>query len=185
MVRKFLAHALALLVITLLFVVASSYGFISPASAETISTTFQDEEILLAQSLNFPLKGSKHTELGDHRRMATDITISNNGRIDGVTRTWTDKQWRGFTGSVVVGITDRDGNILYVTNPQTYGVDGKRIPKPSDRTERWTDSVPSNIFSKVGGYAIIHTTNPRDRWREWLRTAREGATEIKAIYKQF
>jgi hypothetical protein len=117
--------------------------------------------------------------------METQVTISNNGRIDGVTRIWTAKQLKGFTGSVAVTITDRAGNVLHVTNPQTWGVDCKRCPGPSDRTQSWTDSVPSSVLDKVGGYAIFHTTNPRDRWRDWLSTAREAATEIKGIYSQF
>ncbi len=72
-----------------------------------------------------------------------------------------------------------------MTNPQSWGVDCKRCPGPSNRTQGWADAVPSNVFGKVGGYAIIHTTNPRDRWRSWLSTAKEAATEIKGIYSKF
>jgi hypothetical protein len=53
--------------------------------------------------------------------MKTDITISNNGPIDGVTRIWTAKQWQGFTGAAAVALTDSDGNVLYVTEPHSYG----------------------------------------------------------------
>jgi hypothetical protein len=134
---------------------------------------------------SFPLRGSQFTELGDHRRMETSITISNNGRVDGATRIWTDKQLQGFTGAVAVVITDSAGNVLYVTAPQSYGVDCRRCPGPSDRTQQWSDAVPSNVLSRVGGYAIVHTTNPRDRWRDWLGTAREAATEVRAIYREF
>jgi hypothetical protein len=134
---------------------------------------------------NFPLRGSQFTELGDHRRMETSITISNNGRIDGVTRIWTAKKWSGFTGAVAVVVTDSAGNILYVTEPHSYGVDCKRCPGPSDRTQQWTDSVPSNILNQVKGYAIVHSTNPRNRWREWLRDANEAAQSIQQIRKQF
>ncbi len=133
----------------------------------------------------FPLQGSQFTELGDHRRMETSVTISNNGRVDGVTRIWTDKQLKGFTGAVAVVITDSAGNVLHVTVPQSYGVDCRRCPGSSDRTQQWSDAVPSNVLGRVGGYAIIHTTNPRDRWRDWLSTAREAATEVRAIYTEF
>lgn len=148
-------------------------------------TSLPSEKLLLAQSKPFPLRGSKFTELGDHRRMETSITISKNGRVDGVTRIWTAAKWTGFTGSVAVAITDRAGNVLYVTNPQKWGVDCKRCPGPSNRTQSWADTVPSNVLGKVGGYAIIHTTSPRGDWCSWLRTAREAATEIKGIYNQF
>jgi|GEM_PF-3549529 hypothetical protein len=148
-------------------------------------TSSRSEKLLLAQSKPFPLSGSRFDELGDHRRMETQITVSNNGRIDGVTRIWTDKKWKGFTGSVVVAITDRAGNRLYITNPQSWGVDCKRCPGPSNRTQAWADTVPSNVLKQVGGYAIIHTTSPRDRWRSWLSDTKEAVTEIKGIYSQF
>jgi hypothetical protein len=134
---------------------------------------------------SFPLRGSQFTELGEHRRMETSITISNNGRIDGVTRTWTANKWKGFTGAVAVVITDSAGNVLHVTPPQSYGVDCRRCPNSSDRTQQWSNTVPSNVLNQVGGYAIVHTTNPRNRWRDWLATAKEAATEIKATYRQF
>jgi hypothetical protein len=135
--------------------------------------------------VNFPLRGSQFTELGDHRRMETSITISNNGRIDGVTHIWTANNWSGFTGAVAVVITDSAGNVLHVTPQQSYGVDCVRCPGPDDRTQQWSDTVPSNVLNQVGGYAIVHTTNPRNRWRDWLATAREAATEIRATYRQF
>jgi hypothetical protein len=139
----------------------------------------------IASTKSFPLRGSEFTELGDHRRMKTDITISNNGRVDGVTRIWTAKQWSGFTGAAAVVLTDANGNVLYVTNPHSYGVNCKRCPGPSDRTQQWTDAVPSNIISQVKNYSIIHTTNPRDRWREWLRDAKEAAQMVSAVRKEF
>jgi hypothetical protein len=153
-----------------------------PASTVTNSAT---KSLLVAQNQRFPLRGSKFTELGDHRRMETSITISNNGRIDGVTRIWTAAKWTGFTGSVAVAITDRNGNRLYVTNPQSWGVDCKRCPGPSSRTQSWADTVPANVLGKVGGYAIIHTTNPKPRWRSWLSDAKEAVGEIKTIYSRF
>ncbi|EKQ68944.1 hypothetical protein OsccyDRAFT_3498 [Leptolyngbyaceae cyanobacterium JSC-12] len=73
---------------------------------------FLVKNLLLAQSKPFPLKGSKFTELGGHRRMETSITMSKGGRVDGVTRIWTDKHWKGFTGFVAVTIADRAGNVL-------------------------------------------------------------------------
>jgi hypothetical protein len=139
----------------------------------------------VASTKSFPLRGSEFTELGDHRRMQTDITISNNGRIDGVTRIWTAKQLQGFTGAAAVVLTDADGNVLYVTEPHSYGVDCKKCPGPSDRTQQWNDAVPSNVISQVKKYSIIHTTNPRNRWRDWLRDTKEAAQQISEIRKEF
>jgi len=170
---------LGVIVLTLVTAVSKS---VEPVYA--VPNLFE-QKLLLAQSQRFPLKGSKFTELGDQRRMESSITISNNGRIDGVTRTWTEKKWKGFTGAVAVAITDRNGNVLHVTEPKSYGVDCKRCPGSSNRTQAWSDAVPGNVISRVGGYAIVHTTNPRDRWRSWLRDAKDAATEIKGIYSKF
>jgi hypothetical protein len=180
--RSLLSRTLTLSAFAVLF--GSSIGFksVMPVYA---GTSLSGEKLLLAQSKPFPLQGSKFTELGDHRRMETSITISKNGRIDGVTRIWTAAKWTGFTGSVAVAITDRAGNRLYVTNPQSWGVDCKRCPGPSNRTQSWADTVPANVLKQVGGYAIIHQTNPRSRWRSWLSDTKEAVGEIKAIYSQF
>jgi hypothetical protein len=184
--KKQVLLGLALTTLSASFIVASQATLaLNLESHKSAETTLESKNLLLAQNQRFPLRGSKFTELGDHRRMESSITISNNGRVDGVTRIWTAKQWKGFTGSVAVAITDRAGNVLYVTNPQSWGVDCKRCPGPSNRTQGWSDTVPSNVLPKVGGYAIIHTTNPRDRWRTWLSTAKEAVAEIKAIYSQF
>ena len=182
MMKSFLSLTLALPTSALL--IGCSIGFQSVPSvyAETILSS---EKLLLAQSKPFPLQGSKFAELGDHRRMETNITISKDGRIDGVTRTWTAAKWTGFTGSVAVAITDLSGNRLYVTNPQSYGVDCKRCPGSSNRTQSWADTIPANVLSNVGGYAIIHTTNPRSKWRSWLSDAKEAVGEIIGIYSKF
>jgi hypothetical protein len=180
--QSFLSLTLALPTSALLIGCSIAFQSVPPVYAET---SMYSEKLLLVQSKPFPLQGSKLTELGEHRRMETNITISKNGSIDGVTRTWTAAKWTGFTGSVTVVITDRAGNRLYVTNPQSYGVDCKRCPGPSNRTQSWTDTIPANVLSKVGGYAIIHTTNPRSRWRSWLSDAKEAVGEIKGIYSQF
>lgn len=135
--------------------------------------------------ISFPTRGSKFTELGNHRRMKTNITISKNGRIDGLTRIWTAHKWKGFTGAVTVAITDADGNILHITQPKRYGVDCKNCPSPSNRTQQWSDTIPSSVLNEIGGYAILHTTNPKTRWRDFLRNSKEAAREIKAIYEEF
>jgi hypothetical protein len=180
--QSLLSHTLAVPALTLLLTSSIASHLVLPVHAEISSS---GGEILLAQNQTFPLRGSRFTELGDHRRMETNITISNNGRIDGVTRIWTAAKWTGFTGSVAVALTDRAGNRLYVTNPQSWGVDCKRCPGPSNRTQSWSDTVPANLLSQVGGYAILHTTNPKSRWRSWLSDAKEAVGEIKSIYSKF
>jgi len=111
--------------------------------------------------------------------METNITISNNGRIDGVTHIWTDNHYQGFTGAVAVVVTDSAGNHLYVTAPQSYGINCRFCPGTHDRTQQWSDSVPSDMLGQVGGYIIFHSTNPRDRWQDWLKDAGEINKDLK------
>lgn len=134
---------------------------------------------------SFPLKGSQHTELGDHRRMETSITISDTGRIDGTTRTWTSKKYKGFTGSVVVFLTDAEGNIHHATEPHSYGVDGTAIGVHK-RKETWDENISQEILNNISGYAIHHAHTPvirvtPDKFKEWAEAL---APIIKAFSNQ-
>ncbi|MFX3643492.1 MAG: hypothetical protein ACE3L7_33375 [Candidatus Pristimantibacillus sp.] len=136
---------------------------------------------------DFPLKGSQHTELGDHRRMNTDITISASGRLDGLTDIWTSKKWVGFHGSVVVFITDSVGNILFASKPQTWGVSGTATGRDHNRKDlRWDDQIPSDQINKIEGYVIHHTYTPintvnPDEFKKWAEAI---APLIKAFSSQ-
>jgi len=134
---------------------------------------------------DFPKKGSQHTELGDHRRMYSEITISSTGRIDGRTKTWTSKKFKGFTGTVVVFLTDGDGNILHATQPHRYGVNGTALGGHK-RDEPWWEEIPQNILNNIVGYAIHHAHTPTPRitpeaFKEWAEAV---APLVKAFNSQ-
>ena len=114
--------------------------------------------------INFPLKEKEHTELGDHRRMASEVKLSNNGRLDVSTKTWTDKKNKGFTGGVSIFFLDRDGNVLGASNVHPYGVNGKNLPGPSKRTDRWNMNIPSSILAKISKLEIKHDHTPKNVW---------------------
>lgn len=115
--------------------------------------------------------------------MQTDFTISQDGRIDGVTRTRSTKKFSGFTGGVEVVLTDNNGNILYVTQLQKYGVDGTWIAT-SDRTERWNEIIPQNVLMKIAKYLIIHKHTPKFNWLSSFKNLVEAAQAIKEIIKK-
>lgn len=105
----------------------------------------------------FPIKGHQRTELNSHRRMETNITISNNRRLDAFTKTWTADSLLGFHGQVKVYFLDIAGNILWNTeNTHRYGVNPK-----SSRTDSWSEIIPEDCFSSLDSYSIIHTLNAR------------------------
>lgn len=172
----------------------ASLMLIAPAMVSSHAFSFQGESkslkplqgLMMAQAVSFPVKQSKKTELGDHRHMKTSIIVSNNGRIDGITRIWTDKKWEGFTGCSVVLITDSAGNVLFETKRHRYGVDGVNIPgKPSDRTEKWKDQIPSNILPNARGSAIFNATCPKSRWPEIWDEAAAITKKTKEIYSSW
>lgn len=121
--------------------------------------------------LSFPVHGSKHDELGNQRAMETRFTISANARIDATTKTWTSDHWEGFTGSVVVFLTDASGNILHATDTHAYGVNGIYIGDPS-REDIWNETIPDDALKNLAGYAVWQTHTPNiivtpDAFKEW------------------
>lgn len=134
---------------------------------------------------SYPLKGYQHTELGNHRRMETSITISDTGRIDGITKTWTSKKYKGFTGSVIVFLTDAEGNIHHATEPHSYGVNGTAVGEHK-RNEPWSENISIDVLNNISGYAIHHAHTPvirvtPDLFKEWAEAV---APIIKAFNNQ-
>jgi hypothetical protein len=129
----------------------------------------------------FPIKGSRHDDVaGGH--METSITLHNTGRMDGVTRTWTNVNFKGFTGGVCVVLIGDNNHRLWVSELRTYGVDGDEIPlKDSDRTEGWDEQVPKEVLNQVRGVAIVQRHAPDSRLSIWLKTTGEALEEIKPI----
>jgi hypothetical protein len=138
-------------------------------------------------SPSFPLKGSApEIEVGREQYMKTDITISNTRRIDGVTRTRTTRNTNGFVGVVEVILTDKDGNILYVTSQQRFAVEGEWIPGPSDRTDAWLVNIPADVpLDKITGFVIVQRNSPARSFIDTLGSVQKAAEAIKGIIKAF
>ncbi|WP_199615885.1 fascin domain-containing protein [Paenibacillus alkalitolerans] len=126
----------------------------------------------------FPISGQQEDKLGNSRKMRTRITISDTGRIDAVTKTRTKEALRGFHGTVVVLLTDEEGNILYESKPHTYGVNGEAVlGSPSEREEPWSEEFPREILGQLAGYKIIHFVDPK-------RTLEDTLSEFNRILDQ-
>ena len=156
-----------------------------PASLEQGSVP---HKMTIAQAgPSFPLRGSAPEErVGREQYIKTDITISNTRRIDGVTRTRTTRKTNGFVGVVEVILTDKNGNILYVTSQQRFAVEGKLIPGPSDRTDRWSANIPADVpLDKITGYVIVQRNSPARSFIDTLGSVQKAAEAIKPIIKVF
>lgn len=115
-----------------------------------------DEKLLLG----FPLKFEPDYDVLDKVkgwRMKTNITISDTGRLDATTRTWTTTL-AGFNGEVVVFLADASGNILWRTRDRhKYGLDLIN----TDRTEKWDEFVPADVLARVSKVLVHHQNSPK------------------------
>ena len=126
----------------------------------------------------FPIKKSKEERIkGGH--MHSDVTLSDNGRIDGVTRTWTSDELNGFEGGVVVAVTDLSLNILWVTPLHKWGINGHSVPgASSDVTRSWSETVPADVMNKAAFIAIIQMDSPTDKIKKFLGDVKADAALI-------
>ena len=156
-----------------------------PASLEQESVP---HKVTVAQAVaSFPLTGSApETRVGREQYIETNITISNTRRIDGVTRTRTTRNTNGFVGVVEVILTDKDGNILFVTPQQRFAVEGKWISGRSDRTDRWSVDIPADVpLDQITGYVIAQRNSPARSFIDTIGSVQDAAEKIKGIIKSF
>ncbi len=127
-----------------------------------------------------PINGSIRNKIGQGDWMETEVTISNTGRIDATTKTWTTVCADGFTGGVMIFLFDNIGNVLHSTPLKKYGVNGTCVPSsPSKRTELWNDTVSLEVVNKTRSVKIVHVKKPTDRIDDFLEKTREVAEIVK------
>jgi len=139
-----------------------------------------------------PVSRSQQDPINGIGYMHTDVTITNggngSGQLTAITHTWSAKDLEGFHGSVAVAILDQSRRLLWVSHTETYGVDGKHVPfgGPSDRTDRWNDSVPAQAVAQMRYMAIKQKWSPKavtpDEIGNWLRGIGNGVgNELASI----
>jgi len=129
-----------------------------PASLEQESVP---HKMTIAQAgPSFPLIGSTPRTKVEHKfYMTTKITISNTRRIDGVTTVENQRNIAisGFVGVVEVVLTDKDGNILYITPQRRVALPGLKRKV----TEPWHVDIPADVpLDKITGYVIYQRNSP-------------------------
>jgi hypothetical protein len=155
-----------------------------PASLEQESVP---HKMTIAQAgPSFPLIGSKEEEeVGRKFFMKTDITISDTRRIDGVTTTRTTRTLSGFVGVVEVVLTDKDGNILYITPQKRFAVEGSWLGS-SERTDSWDVTIPADVpIDKITGYVIYQRNSPPRDILGTLGNIQKLAEAINGIIEVF
>ena len=170
--------------LTTTVVPAHASSKVDSARTATLSPIPQ-RSITIAQAATFPVQGMKKDNVVRKGYMETSFALESNGTLNAVTKTWTDVKFAGFTGGVVIALTNADGIPIWATEQQRYGVDGKAIPgKKSSRTENWQAQIPPDILSKIKGYAIIQEHTPRNRVFDWIKSP-EAQQIVKGVIKYF
>jgi hypothetical protein len=133
-----------------------------------------------ADGLPALVAGPQTNDLGGGLHMTTSVRLSRDyGRLDGHTRTWTDSWVVGGHGSVGVYLLDANGNVIGAGNAHTYGVDAKSIFwGRSDRTDGWTDYIPTQITTRTASVLISHTTKTVDNFQHDLDEAKKKGCAI-------
>lgn len=143
---------------------------------------------LTQAQIRFPISVSQDDHFpGSGGYMHTEVSISKSGDGSGylsaLTHTWEVTDFRGFRGSVAVAVLDGNKGLLWVSNTQNYGVDGRKVPfgGPSDREDDWTDTIPVQKMSQARYVAIKQRWNPRpvaDDINTWLQGISDVVGEL-------
>jgi hypothetical protein len=98
---------------------------------------------------------------GKGAAMQTSVTIQSNGSLSAMTEIRTSNDLVGATGGVMVALMDYTGQLLWNSDVQQFGVDGKDIGS-SDNKNNWTASVPTNLLPTARVIQILQTYDPKD-----------------------
>jgi hypothetical protein len=138
----------------------------------------------------FPIQGSQDDHFQNSGGfMHTDVTITRNNdgsaHLNAVTHIWEVTELRGFRGAVAVAVLDADKRPLWVSQTQKYGVDGRALGT-ADRTENWSDTMPSQLVPQARYLAIIQKWNPKNAFDDinnWLKGIGQVVNELAPIIK--
>ena len=120
-----------------------------------------------------PITAEREDDLGDGRHMKTTVRFSGTGKAYAETKTWTDNNFVGFTGGVLIAYVDANGDVLGMSEMVQFGVDGRAIPgKASTRNDRWNPTVPGELAGKVKSLEVVQTHAPKNRLLEAVRQLR-------------
>ena len=131
------------------------------------------------------LTAYERTDFGNSGlHMETWARVSRNvGLVTGEpTHTWNTWLGVGYHGSVSVLLLDQNGDVIGVTNPQTYGVEAKAwFWNLHDRRDFWSQSFDPVVTQRTTSMRILHTSATRDNFLNTLRTIRDRACIVWGV----
>lgn len=127
----------------------------------------------------FPIKSKKHDKVGDGWHITTEVTVSDNGRVDGLVLLENHNNISGFKGGSVVLLGDVNGNIIWGSNTHKTGVNASGFSAKSSAKKNWTEVVPSEIIGSVAVAQIVNKKTPDDGL--WDRRIDEAIAVAKKV----
>jgi hypothetical protein len=131
------------------------------------------------------ITGYERTDFGSTGlHMETWARVSRaNGLVTGEpTHTWNTYVAVGYHGSVAVELLDAGGNVIGITNPQTYGVDAKAwFWNLSDRRDFWSQQFDPVVTQRAASVKILHTSATRDNFLRDVRAIRDTACTLWTV----
>lgn len=136
--------------------------------SEPAATAWQDNYLCLPKTVarvensspteenQFPLRGRQVNQLGNQRRMNTQIILSETGQLEGRTRLSTRDRKQGFIGNVVVKFMDSEGTVIYSTPTRRFRVEANK-----ERQELWSEQIPSEIVPQIYSSTIRQSIGSR------------------------
>jgi hypothetical protein len=128
----------------------------------------------------FPIHYSSPVDLIDgdyHFYMQTNVTVSDNGRIDWTTTVASTYWLRGFTGGQILVVTDASDNVLWKSDQEQYGHGGTWI-NGGPRVIPNGSVLPPEVMEKAAKIGVMHYHAPKNRLVEDIVV---GAPAIGAI----
>ncbi len=131
------------------------------------------------------MKVTKHSEMGEHHRVKSTITVSKDlGKVDLHTETWTRNHWLGYRSGMYFALEDGNGNILFKSPEVTSGVNAYWMLGASDRTKTRSYKVDSKILKKAKRVLVRHYEAGKilPGAKTFLKDAKHYVKEGKDIY---
>jgi hypothetical protein len=121
--------------------------------------------------------------VGGH--MKTDVTIYDNGTFSATTELSEDTLLRGFIGGAVALLLDSDQKILWSSQTEQAGVDGRWIGT-SQRILSWSAQVPTIILPQARFVAVKQLEDEHDVAtviKQWLDGISDDAADLTSLIK--
>ncbi|WP_238011669.1 hypothetical protein KZZ52_14390 [Dactylosporangium sp. AC04546] len=102
--------------------------------------------------------------IGGPRYMRSMVSLDDSGNMQVRTNTFSHWDLRGFTGGVLVSLSDAQGKLLYITPIVSYGVDGRLVFwSVSNRWDNEYYNVGADVARQVDRVDVWQGPTPKNR----------------------